>query len=122
FHLWDTYGFPIDLTNDVAAEAGFTVDESGFRAALAEQKEKSRASVQDKNLPDVSLYAELLRNLQSDGIVGPTGTVQRIYENIGELNTTVAAIIRSHDSGSEIVSEAQVGDSVEIVLPETPFY
>jgi alanyl-tRNA synthetase len=126
FHLWDTYGFPIDLTRDVAAEAGFTVDESGFRVALAEQKQKSRANALDKTVQDVSLYAELLRNLQSQGIVASSGAssgvVQRIYESIGELDTKVAAIIRSHASGNEIVSEAQVGEAVEIVLPETPFY
>ena len=122
FHLWDTYGFPIDLTNDVAMEAGFTVDESGFRVALAEQKQKSRASAQDKTVQDVSLYADVLHSLQSQGVVAPTGTTQRIYENLGELSTTVAAIIRSHDSGNESLSEAQVGESVEIVLPETPFY
>jgi alanyl-tRNA synthetase len=48
--------------------------------------------------------------------------VQRIYENISELNTVVAAIIRSHASGNETISEAQVGETVEIILPETPFY
>lgn len=122
FHLWDTYGFPIDLTNDVAREAGFTVDESGFREALAEAKQRSRASVQEKGAIDVSVYADVLRNLQSDGIVGEAGTVQRIYENLSEINTVVAAIIRRHDSGSESISEAQVGEQVEIVLPETPFY
>jgi alanyl-tRNA synthetase len=71
---------------------------------------------------DVSLYADVLRNLQSDGVVGESGTVQRIYEGIGELNTVVAAMIRSHESGNESISEAQVGERVEIVLPETPFY
>ncbi len=126
FHLWDTYGFPVDLTNDVAAEAGFTVDESGFRVALAEQKEKSRANALDKGMQDVGLYADLLRNLQSQGIVGPTGIKQRIYENLSELDTIVAAIIRNQGSGDaamrETISEAQVGEDVEIVLPETPFY
>jgi alanyl-tRNA synthetase len=122
FHLWDTYGFPIDLTNDVAMESGFTVDESGFRVALAEAKQRSRASAQDKGMQDVSVYAEVLRDLQSEGVVGEQGTVQRIYENLSELSTTVAAIIRSHASGNESISEAQVGEQVEIVLPETPFY
>ncbi|MCC6454324.1 MAG: alanine--tRNA ligase [Caldilineaceae bacterium] len=126
FHLWDTYGFPIDLTNDVAAEAGFTVDETGFRVALAEQKEKSRASALDKGVQDVGLYADLLRNLQSQGIVDSTGVKQRIYENLSELDTTVAAIIRNYAGGDdamrETISEAQAGEEVEIVLPETPFY
>jgi alanyl-tRNA synthetase len=122
FHLWDTYGFPIDLTNDVAMEAGLTVDEQGFRAALAEQKQKSRAGAADKTVADVSVYSDLLRNLQADGVVGSAGTKQRIYENLSELSTFVAGIIRNHESGNETLSEAQVGEQVEIVLPETPFY
>lgn len=122
FHLWDTYGFPIDLTNDVALEAGFTVDESGFRVALAEAKQKSRANAQNKSVQDVSLYADVLHELQGKGIISEAGTTQRIYENLGELSTTIAAIIRSHDSGNESLSEAQVGEQVEIILPETPFY
>jgi alanyl-tRNA synthetase len=118
FHLWDTYGFPIDLTRDVVADAGFTVDEAGFRVALAAQKERSRAGAQDKTVQDVGVYAEVLRNLQEQGIVDSTGVVHRIYDNVSELDTTVAAIIRN----GEAVSQAQAGDEVEIVLPQTPFY
>src|SRR5690606_13166098 len=81
FHLWDTYGFPIDLTRDVAAEQGFTVDEAGFRVALAEQKEKSRASVQEKGARDVGVYAATLTALQGQGLVGSDGVQQRIYES-----------------------------------------
>jgi alanyl-tRNA synthetase len=125
FHLWDTYGFPIDITRDVAAETGFTVDEAGFRVALAEQKEKSRANAQDKSVQDVGVYADLLRNLQSQGVVGDSGVEHCIYESISELDTKVVAILRANeasDIGTESISEAQVGDIIEIVLPETPFY
>ncbi len=118
FHLWDTYGFPIDLTRDVVADLGFTVDEAGFRVALAAQKERSRASAQDKTVQDVGVYAEILRNLQEQDSVGAVGVVHRIYDSVSDVNTTVAAIVRNGES----VSNAQVGDDVEIVLPETPFY
>lgn len=118
FHLWDTYGFPIDLTRDVAADEGFTVDEAGFRVALAEQKEKSRASATDKAAADNAVYVELLGNLQAQGHVDETGVRQRIYENLSELDTEVVGIVRQDES----VSEANAGDEVEIVLPETPFY
>jgi len=118
FHLWDTYGFPIDLTRDVAADNGFTVDEAGFNVALADQKEQSRASVQDKIAQDVSAYAQLLGDLRQQGIVSAEGVEHRIYESLSELDTTVAGIIRD----GEIVSEAHMGDEVEIVLPATPFY
>ncbi|GIV77232.1 MAG: alanine--tRNA ligase [Litorilinea sp.] len=119
FFLWDTYGFPIDLTRDVAAEHGFTVDEAGFQAALAEQKEKSRASsVQGKYAPDAAVYGELLGNLQKAGIVGREGVKHLIYENVAEVSTTVAGLIVDGQS----VEEAHAGTQVEVVLPETPFY
>lgn len=118
FFLWDTYGFPVDLTRDVAAERGFTVDEAGFHVLLAEQKEKSRASVQDKTAQDVSVYATLLAQLQAEGIVPSSGVEQRIYENLAELDTVIAGILRN----GAIAQEAHSGDEVEIVLPETPFY
>jgi alanyl-tRNA synthetase len=118
FHLWDTYGFPIDLTRDVAGDAGFSVDEAGFRAALAEAKERSRATAQDKGVQDVGVYAELLRNLQERGVVGKAGVAHRIYDNLSELDTTVVGIVRMGES----VSSAQAGEQVEIILPETHFY
>jgi alanyl-tRNA synthetase len=118
FYLWDTYGFPIDLTRDVAADNGFTVDEAAFNMALAGQKEKSRAGAQDKVLQDVSVYSQLLRNLQQQGIVDSQGVQHSIYENLSELDTTIAGIIRD----GVIVEEANAGDEVEIVLPATPFY
>ena len=99
FHLWDTYGFPVDLTRDVAIERGFTIDEDGFSAALAEQKEKSRASVQEKVGLDVTVYAELLGNLQEKGIVGAEGVKHLIYEAVSEVDTTVAGLIVDGDIG-----------------------
>ncbi len=118
FHLWDTYGFPLDLTRDVAGEQGFTVDETGFNIALAEQKERSRATVQEKVAPDVSVYGALLTDLQREGVLGPEGVQHRIYENLAEIDTVVAAIL----ADGVRVQEAHAGAEVEIVLPETPFY
>ena len=69
FFLWDTFGFPIDLTRDVAQDNGFTVDEAGFRMALAEQKEKSRATAVEKVGPDLAIYAEVLQQLKDSGVV-----------------------------------------------------
>jgi alanyl-tRNA synthetase len=118
FHLWDTYGFPIDLTRDVAAEHGFTVDEAGFQVRLAEQKEKSRASVQEKAALDVGVYARLLAQMQQQGRIESGGVKHRIYENIAEDDTVVAGLIVD----GVLVEEAHAGQMVEIVLPETPFY
>ncbi|MBW7884048.1 MAG: alanine--tRNA ligase [Caldilineaceae bacterium] len=118
FFLWDTFGFPIDLTRDVAQDNGFSVDEAGFERALAEQKEKSRATAVEKVGPDVSAYAEVLRKLQADGLIAKTGVNYHIYEDRAEVNTVVAALF----VGGEPVEEASAGQDVEVLLPETVFY
>jgi alanyl-tRNA synthetase len=118
FHLWDTFGFPVDLTRDVAAEAGFTVDQAGFDIALAEQKDRSRASVQEKHGQDVAVYGRLLNELQQQGTVSQDGVKYLIYEDVAEVDTYVAGLLVD----GTIAEEANPGDSVEIVLPETPFY
>ena len=118
FFLWDTFGFPVDLTRDVAQDNGFTIDEEGFRAALAAQKEKSRSTAVEKQGEDVSTYAEVFRKLQDQGVIDRAGVRHRIYENLAEVDTTVAAIFVD----GQPVEEANVGQTVEILLPETVFY
>ncbi len=118
FFLWDTFGFPIDLTRDIAKDNGFTVDEEGFRNALAEQKEKSRATAVEKVALDVKPYVEHFRKLQEQGVIDPAGVRHRIYEDLAEVNTTVAALFVN----GEPVEEASVGQEVEVLLPETVFY
>ena len=118
FFLWDTYGFPLDITRDVAEENGFSVDEAGFEAALEEQKARSRTSVTDNLAPDVAIYAQLLSGLKEQGIVDENGVAHLIYENLDEVDTTVAGII----ADGQIVEDASAGAAVEIILPETPFY
>ena len=111
FHLWDTYGFPIDLTRDVVQDNGFAVDESGFRAALADQKERSRATAVEKVGPDVAIYAETLRTLQERGVVDKAGVNYRIYENLAELDTVVAAIFVDGQPVEEANAERRRRDS-----------
>lgn len=118
FFLWDTFGFPLDLTRDVAEENGFTVDEEGFADALAAQKEKSRASAQATTGVDVSVYADLLEQLKGDGLLESDGVTHLIYESLDETDTTIVGILHNGDS----VSEAHAGSEVELILPETPFY
>ena len=118
FHLWDTFGFPIDLTRDVAKDNGLSVDEAGFRTTLAEAKERSRATAVEKVGLDVAVYAEVLQQLKSAGVVERDGVRYRIYENLAEIETTVAALFVA----GKPVAEANVGDLVEVVLPETIFY
>ncbi len=118
FYLWDTYGFPIDLTRDVAGDQGFTIDEEAFRAALKTAKERSRATAQERTALDVSVYSNLLTGLQKQGVLETTGVKHLIYENVAEIDTTVVGLLVNGQS----VEEAHTGAQVEIVLPETPFY
>jgi alanyl-tRNA synthetase len=92
FHLWDTFGFPVDLTRDVAQDNGFTIDEASFRQLLAEQKEKSRATAVEKVGPDVAVYSTEFQRLKDEGVIDRDGVRYRIYENLAEIETTVAAL------------------------------
>ncbi|MBK8046642.1 MAG: alanine--tRNA ligase [Anaerolineales bacterium] len=118
FFLWDTFGFPIDLTRDVAQDNGFTVDEVGFGAAMEEAKERSRSNAVERIGPDLVVYADVLQQLKDSGMVERDGVRYRIYDNLAELETQVAAIFID----GAPVSQASAGDAVEIVLPETIFY
>jgi alanyl-tRNA synthetase len=114
FRLWDTYGFPLDLTRDIATENGLAIDMPGYRAALEQQRQRARAAAQFGGAgegKDLSVYASVLDRL-------PAGGVEHLYLLAGEAETTVAAIVVS----GALVSQAQQGQQVEIVLAATPFY
>jgi alanyl-tRNA synthetase len=118
FQLWDTYGFPVDLTRDIAADAGFTLDEAGFRVALAAAKEQSRATAQEKGVQDLTVYQQVLASLQDSRALPKEGVAHLIYENVERTTAPVLALIVNGSS----VEEAHAGSPVELVLPETPFY
>lgn len=110
FQLHDTYGFPIDITLEMAAEQGVTVDEDGFRTLMAEQRERARADARAKKggHADVQVYQQL-------GAKNPTSF--RGYDELSAA-TSVVAVIKD---GVE-VPVAVAGDTVEIILEATPFY
>jgi alanyl-tRNA synthetase len=119
FRLYDTYGFPFDLTRDVAAEHGFSVDEDGFQAALEEQRERARAA-QVFVAPEgeeLEVYARLADELRSKGSIGPGG-VEHLYGEAMELETTVLALLCD---GRSVISASE-GDELEVVLAASPFY
>ena len=123
FRLHDTYGFPIDLTIELAAEYGVGVDRAGFDTALAEQRERSRSGTK----------AELARHAEStalyQAIQGRRGDTTFLgYETTTVADAEVVAILRD---GLEFEELAAVGDAAgsaaagaqaEIVLDRTPFY
>ncbi|MEV7647629.1 alanine--tRNA ligase [Arthrobacter sp. NPDC089319] len=110
FTLHDTYGFPIDLTLEMAEEAGLQVDEAGFRTLMAEQRQRAQADARGKKLghADVTVFREML----AEG--------ETVFTGYDELNTesTVRGIVR----GGEVRGFAGQGEEIELVLDATPFY
>ena len=117
FDLWETFGFPIDLTRDVAEDNKFTVDEAGFRAAREEAQKISRAGGRQFK-QDLSAYTDLLAQLREAGTLGEEGVKHLIYDNLAEAEATVAAILVN----GKPVQSAHTGMEIELVLTETPFY
>lgn len=103
FKLYDTYGFPVDLTADVCRERGLSVDEDGFEAAMARQREQARAAGKFKAAAGIDYQGAKTR---FDG-----------YDCLSE-DAKVLAIF--HEGAS--VAVAQAGERVVIVLDQTPFY
>jgi alanyl-tRNA synthetase len=111
FSLHDTYGFPIDLTLEMAAEQGLTVDEEGFRALMQEQRTRAKEDSRQKKQgsTDVSAYRSLL---DAAGATDFTGYAEVASE----------AVVRGLLVGGSVASAAREGDEVELVLDRTPFY
>ncbi len=111
FQLHDTYGFPIDLTLEMAAEQGLTVDEEGFRRLMAEQRERAKRDAAEKKTgnADISAFAEML---ERSGSVTFTG-----YDQISGEATILGLLV----DGAP-VPVAGAGTEVDVVLDRTPFY
>ncbi len=107
FKLKDTDGFPLDLTEKIAAESGMSVDVAGFESAMAEQRARSRAVVQFKKGADVEVWSELA--LPPTRFVGYTDV---------QATAQVVALVSDND----VKHEAAAGTEVQIVLDTTPFY
>ncbi|MGN6162079.1 MAG: alanine--tRNA ligase [Marmoricola sp.] len=111
FALHDTYGFPIDLTLEMAAEAGLTVDEAGFRSLMAQQRERAKADAKAKKgqHADLSVYRGILDES------GPTTWLA--YETLSTESSPVALL----RAGAPVPSLAN-GEVGELILDRTPFY
>ena len=111
FLLHDTWGFPIDLTLEMAAEQGLSVDEEGFRRLMKEQRERAKADSRAKKTghADLSAYREVADRSGTTVFTGYTDTE-------GE-STVVGLLVDGVPSPA-----AQEGDAVEVVLDRTPFY
>ena len=110
FTFYDTYGFPIDLTQDMAAENGMTVDEAGFEAAMQAQRALSKKSKKDITAWDLAFTVkEQLGDLDKTRFVG--------YEQL-----TAETILAGMIVDGQKVAQAEEGQEVYVVLPVTPFY
>ena len=112
FRLHDTYGFPIDLTIELAAEHGVRVDRAGFKAALAEQRERSRGGRKAELARHAQLtaqYEEILRRAGTTTFVGYETTAAECH---------VLAILRDGTAYEELTGSGEA----EVVLDRTPFY
>ena len=110
FQLHDTYGFPIDLTLEMASEQGLSVDADRFRILMQEQKDRAKADAKSKKAG--SLASEVYKDLRSGGPTPFTG-----YR---ELSTE--SKVRGIVVDGALVEAAEPGSTVEVVLEQTPFY
>ncbi len=108
FQLYDTYGFPYELTEELAEEAGVTVDRAGFDREMEAQRERARAARQ--NVDSMSVQSSVLGEIhEASSFIG--------YDQLS-TTTTLSVILKD----GEIVETAQEGDEVQFILTETPFY
>jgi alanyl-tRNA synthetase len=110
FRLYDTYGFPLDLTQDALREKGRTVDSAGFDAAMQEQKAKARASwAGSGETKDAAIWFDLAQ-------------AQGATEFLGYDTETAEGEIRALVQNGAELGSADAGQSVQIVVNQTPFY
>ena len=111
FKLHDTYGFPFDLTLEMAREEGLEVDEDGFRRLMKEQKDRAKADAKAKKSghTDVSVYRAIADKNGKTEFLG--------YSELSTESKLIGIVVDGFG-----VSSASAGDDVEIVLNRTPFY
>jgi alanyl-tRNA synthetase len=108
FRLYDTYGFPLDLTQVICAERGLSVDNPGYEAALGEARERSEFKSQDQAVEGI--YREALAAV-------PGGSVRFLGYEADAASARIVALVR----GGALVKRAESGE-VEVVTEATPFY
>ncbi|HAL30821.1 MAG TPA: alanine--tRNA ligase [Coriobacteriia bacterium] len=109
FTLHDTYGFPYELTSEIAAESGLEVDHGAFEAAMKAQRERGRAAVKDESWSFGSAFDDIARTAGATGFLGYAAD---------EAESTVVGIV----AGGVSVERIEAGQEGEIVLAATPFY
>ncbi|MFO7981959.1 MAG: alanine--tRNA ligase [Desulfuromonadales bacterium] len=110
FRLYDTYGFPVDLTADIVEKEGFTVDEEGFEVCMQKQRRQARENWKGSGEESVNaIYRQLSEQGMECTFIG--------YDDL-ESTGEILALIKD----GQLVDSAAEGDEVEVVLDRTPFY
>ena len=109
FELYDTYGFPLELTEEIAEEHGLTVDLAGFEAAMEEQRQRAKAAAVSVDLTLQDAIEQLAASLEPTRFQG--------YEELEHPSCVLALVVNG--APAEL---AQAGDAVQLVLDATPFY
>jgi alanyl-tRNA synthetase len=110
FKLHDTFGFPIELTEEIATERGVGVDKAGFDAAMTQQKRRARAAFKGDNTGDeAEAYRQLLRGIEPTEFIG--------YDSLDGRGTILSLL-----SEGDVIERADKGRDVEVFLDISPFY
>jgi len=109
FELYDTYGFPLELTEEIAEEHGLTVDLAGFEAAMEAQRQRAKAAAVSLDLTLQGAIEQMAAELEA--------TAFRGYEALEHPSCVLALVVNG-----EPAERAVAGDSVQLVLDSTPFY
>ena len=112
FRLYDTFGFPLELTQEIAEEQGLSVDLAGFEAEMEEQKKRSNNSG-SIDLTAKNALGEIIKNNSDTNFLGYTKSVTR---------SQVMGIVVAKETGGQNAQAASPGDVVQVVLDQTPFY
>ena len=128
--LYDTFGFPLEITQEVAAERGVEVDQSGFEHAMEAQRAMSQAAVVSVDVTADSVFAEVCTCMRAGVTVACGASYFRIQiaDSIGETafsgytTLTTQATVRALLVDGKSASSARAGQAVEIVLDSSPFY
>ncbi|MEO1400075.1 MAG: alanine--tRNA ligase [Cyanobacteria bacterium J06635_1] len=109
FELYDTYGFPLELTQEIAEESGLSVDVKGFEAAMAKQRQRSKDAHETIDLTVQGSLDKLAEHLHSTTFLG--------YTDMSSQSQVEALLVEG-----ETVASAAAGTEVQVVLNQTPFY
>ncbi|MCA1318827.1 alanine--tRNA ligase [Bacillus tianshenii] len=108
FRLYDTYGFPVELTEEYVEEQGMTLDHAGFEKEMEMQRERARSARQD--VDSMQVQSGVLGEIRSQStFVG--------YDQLS-ATSTISVIVKN----GELVDSAEAGEEVQVILSETPFY